>query len=170
MINLEMLNHLATSVLNTNERFIPIKGDLSVELTEAGLDQLAEAWFQLDDAGYHLTMDTFTDVLEKMLLDSDTVETLTVVDQPHECSLVSLLELALIQTFQMYHSTGEFYEFVTLESYDFEYLAKHYFLANDFNLTTFKLDFDDLQATLDCFIEFKGYDFMKNQFVPASRS
>ena len=65
MITLEILNHLATWVLNTDERFIPIKGQLPVQLTEAGLMQLDKEWFQLNDSTYYLTIQTFKDVLKK---------------------------------------------------------------------------------------------------------
>lgn len=35
MVALEILNHLAIWVLNADERFVPIKGKIPVQLTEA---------------------------------------------------------------------------------------------------------------------------------------
>ena len=170
MITLEILNHLATWVLNTDERFIPIKGQLPVQLTEAGLMQLDKEWFQLNDSTYYLTIQTFKDVLEKMLLASDLTETLYLVDQPELCDLTSLIALAFQRTFDTYSSHHEFYEFVELESYDFDYLAQHHFYMNELSLNNFELDFDELQAELDRFIEFKGYEFVEDQFRPFLKS
>lgn len=171
MITLEMLNHLATWVLNTDdEQFKPIKGKLPVQLTEVGLNQLQTLWFRMDDASYSFEIQKFKDVLEKMLSESDTTETLDVVDQPEMCDLISLIALAFRRTFDTYSSRHEFYEFVKLESYDFDYLAQHHFYVNDLSLNNFKLNFDELQNELDRFIEFKGYEFVEDQFRPFLKS